>query len=160
MPFAHGGTPGSPSCTPTVDTAARHEDHDPRSYAHWAVDSVRFSDQDAVGHVNNVAIAAYVETGRVAFGHQLRVDGDPGSSFILARLHIDYRAQAHYPGEIRVGSRLLRIGRTSFTTSHGVFKDDTCIATAECVLVHTRDGASSLIDGALRDQLERMLPAS
>ena len=133
---------------------------DPRSYSHWVVDTVRFSDQDAVGHVNNVAFAAYVETGRVAFGHELQVAGDPASSFILAQLVIDYRAQAHYPGEVRVGTRLVRIGRTSFTMRHGVFKDDVCIATAQCVLVHSRDGAPAPIDGAFRAELEGLLPAS
>jgi len=132
---------------------------DPGWYRHWATDTVRFSDQDAVGHVNNVAFAAYVETGRVAFGHELRSADDPGSSFILARLAIDYRAQAHYPGEIRVGTRLTALGRTSFTMSHGVFKDEICLATAQCVLVHARDGSPAPIEGALRVELERMLPA-
>lgn len=131
---------------------------DPSWYPHWAVDTVRFSDQDAVGHVNNVAFAAYVETGRVAFGHQLRSSGDPGSSFILARLVIDYRAQGHYPGEIRVGTRLTHVGRTSFTTSHGVFKDGTCLAMAQCVLVHARGGGPAPIEGALRAELDSMLP--
>jgi len=133
---------------------------DPSSYAHWAVDIVRFSDQDAVGHVNNVAFAAYVETGRVAFGHELRVAGDRASSFILAQLVIDYRAQAHYPGEVQVGTRLLRIGRTSFKTGHGLFKDDVCIGTARCVLVHTRDGSPAPIEGGFRAQLEELLPDS
>lgn len=133
---------------------------DQGSYSHWAVDTVRFSDQDAVGHVNNVAFAAYVETGRVAFGHALHPDGDAGSSFILARLVIDYRAQGHYPGEIRVGTRLTAVGRTSFTLGHGVFKDGACLAIAQCVLVHTRDGVPSPVDGALRTGLERLLPAS
>lgn len=132
---------------------------DPGWYPHWAADTVRFSDQDAVGHVNNVAFAAYVETGRVAFGHQLRPGGDPGSSFILARLVIDYRAPAHYPGEVRVGTRLTDVGRTSFTMSHGVFKDGACVATAQCVLVHVRDGAPAPIEGPLRVELERLLPA-
>lgn len=148
---------GGLTLPPVDETGEVDERRDPRSYPHWAVDSVRFSDQDAVGHVNNVAIAAYVETGRVAFGHQLSVGGDPGSSFILARLVIDYRTQAHYPGAIRVGTRLLRVGRTSFTVGHGVFKDETCIATAECVLVHTSDGAPAPIEGAFRDELERSL---
>lgn len=132
---------------------------DPDAYLHWVVDTVRFSDQDAVGHVNNVAFAAYVETGRVAFGHELRAEGDPASSFILAQLLIDYRAQAHYPGEVRIGTRLLRVGRTSFTMGHGVFKDAECIATARCVLVHTRDGVPAPIEGAFRAQLDTMLPA-
>ena len=133
---------------------------DQRSYSHWVTDTVRFSDQDAVGHVNNVAFAAYVETGRVAFGHELRVAGDPASSFILAQLVIDYRAQAHYPGEVRVGTQLVRIGRTSFTMRHGVFKDGVCIATAQCVLVHTRDGGPAPIEGGFRAQLEGLLPGS
>ncbi|HUF32026.1 MAG TPA: thioesterase family protein [Acidimicrobiales bacterium] len=129
----------------------------PGSFSHWATDRVRFSDQDAVGHINNVAMAAYVETGRVAFGHDLRVDDDPGASFILARLAIDYRAQGHYPGEVRIGTRLQRIGRTSFTVVHGVFKDERCLATAEGVLVFVRDGAPAAIDGAFRQRLESLL---
>ena len=36
-------------------------------YPHWCTDTVRFSDQDAAGHVNNVAICAYLETARLTF---------------------------------------------------------------------------------------------
>lgn len=125
-------------------------------YAHWATDTVRFSDQDAVGHINNVAIAAYVETGRVGFGHSLRPD-ESGASFILAHLAIDYRAQAHFPGEVRIGSRLAKVGGKSFTMEHGVFKDDVCIATATCVLVYVQDGAPAAIEGEFRAQLEALL---
>ena len=129
-------------------------------FEHWTTDTVRFSDLDAVGHINNVAIAAYVESGRVAFGHELRSAGDPGTSFILARLAIDYRAQGHYPGQVRVGTRLVRLGRTSFAVGHGVFKDGVCLATAECVLVYVLDGVSTPITGELRAQLEGLLPPS
>ena len=132
---------------------------DPAAYAHWVTDTVRFSDQDAIGHVNNVAVAAYVESGRVAFGRFTRSSGQPDKDFILARLVIDYRSEAHYPGEVRVGTRVVRIGRTSLTVGHGVFKDDVCIATAEGVLVHRRDGASAPIEGELRQRLERLLGA-
>jgi acyl-CoA thioester hydrolase len=132
---------------------------DPGAFDHWIADTVRFSDQDAVGHINNVAVAAYVESGRVAFGHRLREAKDPAAGFVLAHLAIDYRAQAHYPGEVRVGTRLVRIGRTSFTVEHGVFKDGTCIATAEGVLVHLQDGEPAAIDGPLRAELESLLPA-
>jgi acyl-CoA thioester hydrolase len=127
-------------------------------YTHWATDTVRFSDQDGVGHINNVAIAAYGESGRVGFGSTLR-PSDDGSSFILARLAIDYRVQGHYPGQIEIGSRLVKVGRTSFTMEHGVFKDGECLATAECVLVYVQDGAPAPIEGAFRAQLESRLPA-
>jgi acyl-CoA thioester hydrolase len=126
-------------------------------YTHWTTDTIRFSDQDAVGHVNNVAVAAYVESGRVGFGTSLRGAHDPGASFILAHLAIDYRAQAHYPGTIRIGTRLAKLGRTSFTTEHGVFKDDECIATATCVLVHVRDGRPAPIEGELKSAMDELL---
>jgi acyl-CoA thioester hydrolase len=133
--------------------------HDPSSFDHWAADVVRFSDQDGVGHINNVAVAAYVETGRVAFGHDLRTTFDAGAGFILARLVIDYRAQAHYPGDVRIGTRLLRVGNSSFTVGHGVFVADLCIATAEGVLVFVEDGRPAPIAGELRHKLEDLLGA-
>ena len=130
---------------------------DPAVYPHWVTDTVRFSDQDAIGHVNNVAIAAYVESGRVAFGRVTRSSDQPDKDFILARLVIDYLAEAHYPGEVRIGTRVVRIGRTSLTVGHGLFKDGVCIATAEGVLVHRRAGRSAPIEGELRARLEGLL---
>jgi acyl-CoA thioester hydrolase len=126
------------------------------AYAHWVTDVVRFSDQNVTGHLNSVAIAAYVESGRVAFAHSLPVD-DVRSTLMLARQAIDYHAEAHYPGVVRTGTRLRAIGRTSLTLGHGLFEDDICIATAEEVLVHHRDGQSIPIDGELRRVLERVL---
>ena len=137
-----------------TDAGAPDDPTDPTVYGHWATDTVRFSDQDGVGHVNNVAVAAYVESGRVGFGSSLVAPGESGAGFILAHLSIDYRAQAHYPGEVRIGTRVVRLGRSSFTVGHGVFKDDECIATAECVLVRMRDGATGPLEPELREKLE------
>jgi len=36
-------------------------------YPHWCTDTVRFSDQDAAGHINNVALCAYLEPARLTF---------------------------------------------------------------------------------------------
>ena len=130
---------------------------DPGAYGHWVTDTVRFSDQDANGHINNVAMAAYVETGRLAFGRVMHSSGRADTDFILARLAIDYRAEGHYPGEIRVGTRVLRVGRTSATLGHGVFKDGVCIASAECVIVHRRDGRNAPIEGEMRARVEGLM---
>jgi acyl-CoA thioester hydrolase len=54
---------------------------------------------------------------------------------VVARLEIDYRAELFYPGQIDIGTRVLSIGRTSFRVGQGIFKGDTCAATAETVLV-------------------------
>ena len=132
---------------------------DRAGFGFWTTDKVRFSDQDGSGHVNNVAIAAYVETGRLDFIRQnvlpLRKAGD---SMILGRLAIDYLAESHWPGEVEIGVRVLRIGSKSFSVGTGLFRDGTCIATAVQVLVNLKDGKSAPLGDGLRSRLEEMLP--
>ncbi|MCG8691600.1 MAG: acyl-CoA thioesterase [Minwuiales bacterium] len=127
-------------------------------YRHWTTDTVRFSDQDGTGHVNNVAVAAYVETGRLAFMREVvRLDRDQGESGILAKLTIDYLSESYWPGKVDIGSRLVRIGGKSFTVGSGLFRDGQCIATSESVLVYLKDRKSAPIAGALRERLEKLL---
>lgn len=98
--------------------------------------TIRFSDQDSMGHVNNVAIAQYVEAARTMLIQRL-LDRfqHPGLDFILARVVIDYKRELHYPGTIDVGARLIRLGSKSLTSGYGVFLGDDCVATAESVNV-------------------------
>ena len=105
-------------------------------YPHWTPVTLRFSDQDATGHVNNVAYAAYVEAGRVAFGWEhtrpLLVEGQ---DLFVANISISYRRELRYPGTIEVGTGVLKLGRTSITLGHGIFRDALLAATAESVVV-------------------------
>jgi len=98
--------------------------------------TIRYSDQDAMAHVNNTALATYIEATRTAFIYDLiQKGGMQGLEFILARLLIDYRLELHYPGTVEVGARLIRVGNKSLTTGYGVFKGEECVATSECVNV-------------------------
>jgi acyl-CoA thioester hydrolase len=65
------------------------------TYRVWGVETVRFSDTDAHGHVNNVSFAAYLETGRTVFGRAcgLPVGLKHATHMVLARVEIDYRAE-------------------------------------------------------------------
>jgi acyl-CoA thioester hydrolase len=104
--------------------------------------TIRFSDTDMLGHVNNVATAAYFEAGRCELFYKLMADGgltERGKQakidFVLARAAIDFRKEYFYPGTVEVGSRFTRLGNRSITTGYGLFIGDTCHATAECVNV-------------------------
>jgi len=127
---------------------------DPASYRHWVEDVVRFSDTDASGHVNNVAYTAYVESGRVTFARDSGLDRSAGEGWILGHLAIDYRAEAFFPGRIRVGSRVVKVGNKSFTLASAVFMDERCLATAVSVLVFRRDGTAQPIPARIRAHLE------
>lgn len=98
---------------------------------------IRFSDQDSMGHVNNVSWAAYVETGRIAFMiHVMEAFEEERLNFVLANLNIDYLKELHYPGVVDVGVKLTRVGNSAITTCYGAFLGETCYATATCVNVH------------------------
>lgn len=105
--------------------------------------TIRFSDTDMLGHVNNVATAAYFEAGRCELFYKLmnegglakRGSGEENIDFVLARVAIDFRQEFFYPGTVEVGSRFTRVGTKSITTGYGLFIGDTCHATAESVNV-------------------------
>lgn len=106
------------------------------SFKDWAEVSIRYSDQDAMGHVNNVAIAQYIEVGRTKLIYGLVekfIQGD--LEFVLAHVAIDYHQEFHYPGTVDVGSRILRVGNKSMTSAYGVFLGETCLATCRSVNV-------------------------
>jgi acyl-CoA thioester hydrolase len=89
-----------------------------------------------MGHINNVAYAAYVEQSRVAFLDDfLRSQGGGGIDYILASVNLDYRREMHFPGNVDIGARLMRIGTKSITTAYGLFKDGENVATAGSVNV-------------------------
>ncbi len=110
---------------------------DRAAYAFWTRDTVRFSDVDRYRHINNVAIATYCETGRVEFAEALWPGSTAGevSGWVIVQLTVNFLAQGAYPGDVEIGTRVERVGRTSCTIGQGLFKNGTCFATSEAVLV-------------------------
>ncbi len=135
---------------------------DPGLYNHWVDENVRFSDTDQAGHVNNTAIAKYVESGRLHFDFDVLspagVGVDEPFGLILAGLTVNYLQETYFPGKIRVGTRLIRLGNSSLTTAHGLFRETGCFATSTCVMVNKVEGASRPLGPKLRARLERLLP--
>ena len=108
------------------------------TYRIWGTETVRFADTDAIGHVNNVSFAAYLETGRTTFARAcgLPIGLQPhGQHIVLARVEIDYRVEVHWPAVLDLGSAVVRLGRSSITLIQGVFIGDLCVATGREVLV-------------------------
>lgn len=104
------------------------------SYPHWTHVTIRFSDEDRMGHVNNAAYAVWIEAARVAYLESLyRPDAELDT--VLARIVVDYLHETRWPGDVHIGSRLLGVGNKSVRTAYGVFRDGQCLATCECVNV-------------------------
>lgn len=128
------------------------------AYRHWITDRIRFSDTDQAGHVNNVAYAAYAETGRLDMMHQvLWPPRQDGRRFIAASITVNFLRETHYPGEVRVGTGIARIGRTSLTVGQGIFKDDLCVASALGTVVHLNGSAPEPLSDEMKAVLQPWL---
>jgi acyl-CoA thioester hydrolase len=85
---------------------------------------VRFSDTDAMGHVNNASYLTFAEIARLAYYEHVTGEPLPLAShgaqegMILAEIRITYRNPAFYGENLAVETRVDRIGRTSFGMVH------------------------------------------
>ena len=110
---------------------------DERGFEHWTTEKIRFQDVDRQDHVNNVAFAVFAESARLEFLQAIAPESAPEDDafWVIAQLTINFRAQLHYPGEVRIGTRVVALGRSSVTLGQGLFAASHCVATAESVLV-------------------------
>jgi acyl-CoA thioester hydrolase len=108
----------------------------PADFPFWSEEKLRIADTDHNGHINNGAIGQYCEAGRAEL-MQAATGGRDGRDFAIAvaRVAIDYLREVHYPGRVRIGSRVSRIGTSSVTVEQGLFLDGVLFARAENVLV-------------------------
>ncbi len=108
---------------------------------------VAWGEMDAFQHVNNVAYARWLETGRIAYFSRIgfldRMASE-GVGPILAKLVIDYRRPVTFPDTVRVDVTTTKIGRTSFTLGYRVWSEaqQAEVVTAEDVIVVMDDRAS------------------
>lgn len=112
---------------------------DPTAYRFWTPVRIRFQDLDLLGHVNNVALAAWLEDGRTAFEVPVQplVPDYGGPVIVLADLRIQYLAEVQYGDAVRVGTRIERLGRSSVVLGQAIFVGDrpAVVATAVEVLI-------------------------
>lgn len=137
---------------------------DPASYPHSAPVETRFQDLDPLGHINNVAMGALFEAGRVRFNRAFLLEHgrqrNPGMRWLVARVDINYLAEGSFPEPMLIANGIGRVGTSSWTILSAAFQQDRCIALCDTVLVLTGpDGAKALPD-ALRAVLSGHLMRS
>jgi acyl-CoA thioester hydrolase len=123
---------------------------------------VQWGDMDALGHVNNARYFTWFESARIALFERLRLDstGTPEVGPILARTSCDFLAPVTYPAELVAGTRITRLGNTSFGMEYALRRvspePERIVARGEgvIVLIDYRSGAKVPIRDDLRAALE------
>lgn len=126
---------------------------------------VRIRDLDLQAHVNNSVVAAYLEEGRyrlLNFTIRQNLPTDAIGGFVVAEQTIRYLKEIREAGELTVGTRVERIGNSSFAMGQGIFAGDVCVTTALLSMVHisreTRRGER--LSDTFRAALEGYLPSA
>jgi len=99
---------------------------------------VRFSDLDALGHVNHAVFITYLEHARTRWWQQLLGERRfEEEGFVMARVEIDYRKPIGLGDQVRVELRCAHVGHTSFSLAYKVVrgKDDVVLAEGQTVQV-------------------------
>ncbi|WP_423185209.1 acyl-CoA thioesterase [Alishewanella sp. d11] len=75
----------------------------------------RFSETDALGHINNTVFAVWFESARQGIFRIFTPDLDTTKwTLIIASIQINYHAQTHYNAVVEIRTWVNRIGNRSF----------------------------------------------
>lgn len=82
---------------------------------------IAWGEQDAFGHLNNVAYLRYFESVRMHFLERtgiLRSHAEQGIGVILASTQCDFLRPVHWPARLLASTGCTAIGNTSFTLTY------------------------------------------
>ncbi|TNE83844.1 MAG: acyl-CoA thioesterase [Gammaproteobacteria bacterium] len=96
----------------------------------------RFSETDALGHINNTALPVWFEAARsdifrLVHPHLTREDWP----MILASIKVDFVDQIHLGSAVTINTGIQKIGGKSFTVEQRAFQNGKLVARGEAVLV-------------------------
>lgn len=125
-------------------------------------DKIRYRDTDRQGHVNNAVFSSLLETGRVEllYSPDNPVARD-GCSFVIVSLKLDFFSEMQWPGEVTVGTRVARVGNSSFTFEQALFQNGVPVAHSESVIVQIDDATRKSVglSGAAARKLSALASA-
>ena len=125
-------------------------------YRFWTEEKLRNADTDQQGHVNNANIATFFESGRIdILSAPAIAQVRAVTSIVVVRMLTNFRKELFFPGKVRVGTRVARVGRTSLTFEQTIHAANGEVATAEatCVLIDKATRKPTPVPEALRAYL-------
>jgi len=120
----------------------------------------RFSETDALGHINNTVVPIWFEAARVPIFQIFNPEQDLKNwNLIIAKVEVNFLAQMGYQSPVEIRSHISKIGNSSFNVLQEVWQDTKRVAWGECVMVKFdyKEASSSKISEQERTQLTRHL---
>ena len=124
----------------------------------------RFSDTDALSHINNTKVPIWFEGARTPifklFTPELDLNNWP---LILAKIDVSFEAQMYYGEPMEIRTFVSRIGGSSFDVFQELWQNNQRVASGTAVSVHYdfQQQTSRVIPDSVRHQLaQHLLPSN
>ena len=105
----------------------------------------RWKDMDSFGHINNAVYLTYIEDARTTFSTRWNLKSQ-NKSIIVASLKIDYLTQIKHPSKLIIGSKIAKIGNSSFDIQSAIFikglNKPSALSIVTCVCYDYKKGQS------------------
>ena len=122
----------------------------------------RWGDCDMLGHINNVEYLRYYESGRLDYFErvlEIPASLDARYTLIIADIHVNFLRQINHPCVLEVGSRISRLGNSSFDFEAALFAADEqqprSTAKAACVWFDYQENRTVPIPRVARNIIQR-----
>ena len=110
-----------------------------QNYPLKAHDKIRYRDTDRQGHVNNSLFSTFIETGRIEFLYDPKNKLAVNSNYVIAHLEMDFVDEIKWPGNVDIGTAVIKVGNSSMHLAQGLYQNDKLVATAQSVIVQVDD---------------------
>ncbi len=118
----------------------------------------RFSETDALGHINNAVVPVWFEQARSPI-FEIFVPGlaPEDWNLILARVEVDYLAELFYQSSVTIKTGIERVGEKSLTVKQEVWQKETLAAQGKAVLVYFdhKNKRSEVIPDSIKQRLQK-----
>jgi acyl-CoA thioester hydrolase len=118
----------------------------------------RFSDTDALGHINNTVIPVWFLEAREPVLSWFAPEGNfSRGSIAVVRVEVDYLAETRFGEDVTIRTRVERVGNSSFVLLQEVAQGDAITARGRTTLVHfdPDERRSRPVPDEIRSKLEQ-----
>ena len=96
----------------------------------------RFSETDALGHINNTALPIWFEAARTPIFRFFTPDLDCNQwKLIVAKIEVEFKGELFYGQQITIESSISHIGNSSFVIKQAAFQHDELCAVGHATIV-------------------------
>jgi len=122
----------------------------------------RFTETDALGHINNAVLPVWFEQARTPIFKLFIPSLDVKKwTLILAKIEVEFLQEIFYGTDVEVHSFIEKIGNSSFVCYQEVWQEESLVAKGRAVMVHFNHSTkkSMPIPEVIKDQLnEHLVP--